>query len=198
MQYMFESDGHYLSVILKYRENNTSDSSKFLYMSIQGKVAEFIYAQRDTAGRFNFLLPADYKLRNLIIQPEHANNNMMLEIEPSFSWILSKTNTFKDSLTDHELDVFSGLSFNYQAEKIYGIISKKEAEINYSAKLQKGRFYGIPEMEIFLDDYISLPSMQEVFLSFCRELSSDQESRGMICVSLILLQAFFMMSRLLL
>jgi hypothetical protein len=162
-RYMFESDGHYLSVILKYRENTSSDSSNFLYMSIQGKVAEFIYAQRDTAGRFNFLLPVDYKLRNLIIQPEHANNNMMLEIEPSFSWVLPSAYCFKDTLTDHELDLFSALSFNYQAEKIYGIISKKEAEINYSAKLQKDRFYGTPEMEIFLDDYISLPSMQEVF-----------------------------------
>jgi hypothetical protein len=29
--------------------------------------------------------------------------------------------------------------------------------------LQKRRFYGIPEMEIFLDDYIRLPVMQEVF-----------------------------------
>ena len=29
--------------------------------------------------------------------------------------------------------------------------------------LKKRRFYGIPEMEIFLDDYIRLPVMQEVF-----------------------------------
>ena len=30
--------------------------------------------------------------------------------------------------------------------------------------LKKRRFYGIPEMEILLDDYIRLPSMEEVFI----------------------------------
>jgi hypothetical protein len=162
-QYRFESDGHFLSVKIRYREDNVPDSSDFLYMSIQGKVAEFNYAGRDTAGRFTFILPPDNKLRNLIIQPEHPDNNMILEIEPSFSWILPSTNSFKDTFTDSQLDVFSGLSFNYQAAKIYGTRLKKEAEIDDNGKLQKRRFYGIPEMEIFLDDYIKLPSMQEVF-----------------------------------
>jgi hypothetical protein len=161
--YSFESDGHYLSVLIKYREDNISDSSDYLYMSIQGKVAEFRYASRDTAGRFNFILPVDNTFRNLILQPEHANNNMILEIEPSFSWILPASYSFKDTLTDSQLDVFSKLSFNYQAAKIYGIRLKKEAGSNDNSSPKKRRFYGIPEMEVFLDDYISLPSMQEVF-----------------------------------
>jgi hypothetical protein len=59
--------------------------------------------------------------------------------------------------------VFSGLSFNYQAAKIYGIRLKKESETNDDSNLKKRRFYGIPEMEINLDDYIKLPTMQEVF-----------------------------------
>jgi hypothetical protein len=162
-RYSFETNGHYLSVIIKYREDNMSDSSDFLYMSIQGKVAEFKYASRDTAGRFNFILPVDNKTRNLIIQPEHANNNMVLEIEPSFSWKLPGSYSFKDTFTDSQLDMFSELSFNYQAIKIYGIKLKKEAEINDNSNLKKRRFYGIPEMEIFLDYFIKLPVMQEVF-----------------------------------
>jgi hypothetical protein len=59
--------------------------------------------------------------------------------------------------------VFSALSFNYQAVKIYGIKQRKEPEISESSVLKTRRFYGIPEMEVFLDDYISLPVMQEVF-----------------------------------
>jgi hypothetical protein len=162
-RYNFESNGHFLSVLIKYREDNKSDSSDFLYMSIQGKVAEFRYASRDTSGHFNFILPVDNKFRNLILQPEYANNNMILEIEPSFSWILPESHNYKDTLSDRELDTFSELSFNYQATKIYGIRLKKEAEINDDSHLKKRRFYGIPEMEIFLDNYIRLPSMQEVF-----------------------------------
>jgi hypothetical protein len=163
LQYSFESSGHYLSVMLKYRAGNISDSSKFLYMSIQGKVAEFRYASRDTADHFNFILPVDNKFRNLIFQPEHASNNMILEIEPSFSWKLPSSYCYRDTLNDSQLDIFSELSFNYQASKIYGIRLEKEVVTNDDVSLKKRRFYGIPEMEVFLDDYISLPSMQEVF-----------------------------------
>jgi hypothetical protein len=163
-RYSFESYGHILSGSIKYREGNISDSSDFLFMSVQGKVAEFRYADIDTAGRFSFILPVDNKFRNLILQPEHSNTNIILEIEPSFSRILPASHSFRDTFTDSQLDVFSELSFNYQVAKIYGIRSKKEPEINVNLDLKKRRFYGIPEMEILLDDYIKLPSMEEVFI----------------------------------
>jgi len=161
-QYSFESEGHYLSGRIKYRDSIT-DSSDFLFMSIQGKVADFKYAVIDTAGRFSFVMPVDDKMRNLILQPENANSNMALEIEPSFSWILPESHSFKDALSDSQLYVFSVLSFNYQAAKIYGTSLRKEAVSQSDNTFKKRRFYGIPEMEIFLDDYIRLPVMQEVF-----------------------------------
>jgi hypothetical protein len=162
-KYNFETNGHNLSLIIKYREDNVSDSSNFLYMSIQGKVAEFRYAGRDSTGRFTFNLPVDNKFRNLIVQPEHANKNMILEIEPSFSWIMPSTYSFSDTFSDSQLDVFSELSFNYQASRIYGIMLRKDIETDHERNMKKRRFYGIPEMEINLDDYIMLPTMQEVF-----------------------------------
>ena len=67
-------------------------------------------------------------------------------------------------MTDSLLDLFSGLSFNYQAGKIYSINLKNEKAKKETSKLKKRRFYGIPEMEIFLDDYIKLPTMEEVFI----------------------------------
>ena len=164
LKYRFESDGHYLSGKVKYREGNISDFSDFLYMSVQGKVAEFRYAGIDTAGRFSFVLPVDSRSRTLILQPDHATNNMMLEIEPSFSWIQPSSHYYKDILSDSIIEVFSELSFNYQAAKIYGTRTKKVNEINGKTETKKRRFYGIPEMEILLDDYIKLPSMEEVFL----------------------------------
>ena len=180
--YSFESVGHYLSVIVKYREGNVSDSANYINMSIQGKVAEFRYAGRDAAGRFTFILPVDSKFRNLILQPEHANNNIILEIEPSFSWILPVSNSFKDTLSDSQLDLFSELSFNYQAAKIYATRLKKEAGSDDNSSPKKRRFYGIPEMEVFLDEYISLPTMQEVFFELLpgiilRSRKSEYEMR---------------------
>lgn len=177
-QYSFESNGHFLTVIIKYRENNIPDSSDFVYMSIQGKVAEFDYAQRDSLGRFSFILPVDSRSRNLILQPEDANNNMILEIEPSFSRILPARGCFEDTITGSLLKLFSDLSFNYQAEKIYGISSRKAARMTDNNNLKKRRFYGIPEMEIKLDDYIKLPSMQEVFFELLPGINFISKKSG--------------------
>jgi len=164
LKYMAENDGHYLSGIIKYRDGNVSDSSDFLYMSVQGKVAEFRYSEIDSAGHFSFLLPVDNILRNLILQPEHANKKMILEIESPYSGIFPVSNTFKDAFTESRLEVFEELSFNYQLAKIYGIKSKKESDFKDNTDRKKRRFYGIPEMDIFLDEYIKLPSMEEVFI----------------------------------
>ncbi|MBG0859957.1 MAG: hypothetical protein IQL11_10660 [Bacteroidales bacterium] len=161
--YRFESEGHYLSVTVKHRGNLTTDSADFLYMSVKGKVAEFKYASRDSSGKFTFILPVDHILRYLIIQPEHATSDMMLEIEPSFSWKLAESITRKKILTDSQLEAFSTLSFNYQASRIYGTKLRRETEAPSDNNPRKRRFYGIPEMEIHLDDYIRLPTMQEVF-----------------------------------
>ncbi|HBZ22247.1 MAG TPA: hypothetical protein DEO60_14030 [Bacteroidales bacterium] len=162
-QIRFETNEHYLSGRIRYRESNTANSSHFLYMSVQGKVAEFDYAVIDTSGRFTFIMPLDNKSRNLILQPENANNNMILEIEPSFSRRLPVSQVIKESISDSLTSEFSELSFNYQAGKIYGTGLKKERVEKEENNNKKKRFYGIPEMEIFLDDYISLPVMQEVF-----------------------------------
>lgn len=162
-QYRFETDGHYLSVTIRFRDETISDPPDFLYMSIQGKIAEFNYANRDTSGCFIFILPVDGISRNLILQPEHANNNMILEIEPSFPGLLPASNIIRETFSESRHDLFSGLSFNYQASRIYGISLKKEALADDSSGLRKRRFYGIPEMEVFLDDYIKLPTIQEVF-----------------------------------
>jgi hypothetical protein len=162
-QIRFETNEHYLSGRVRYRESNTADSSHFLYMSVQGKVAEFDYAVIDTSGHFTFIMPLDNKSRNLILQPENANNNMILEIEPSFSRRLPVSQVIKESISDSLTSDFSVLSFNYQAGKIYGTGLKKTNVERVEKNFKKRRFYGIPEMEIFLDDYISLPVMQEVF-----------------------------------
>ncbi len=162
-RYAFEVDGHYLYGNVRYRDRTISDSSDFLFMSVQGKVAEFRYARIDSAGRFSFVLPVDSKSRNLILQPEHATRNMILEIEPSFPGIYPDSKAVREIIPDSLLEIFSGLSFNYQASRIYGTKLKEDIEETDNSLTKRRRFYGIPEMEVRLDDYIKLPTMQEVF-----------------------------------
>jgi hypothetical protein len=70
------------------------------------------------------------------------------------------------------------LSFNYQTSKIYGIKTTKVFERNDDNNLKRRRFYGIPEMEIKLDDYIKLPTMQEVFYELVTGVIIRQRKQG--------------------
>ncbi|MBW6500306.1 MAG: hypothetical protein K0B05_02835 [Bacteroidales bacterium] len=161
--YSFEQYGHNLSAGIRYREDKKSGNARILYMSVRGKIADFKYARRDNDGRFSFLLPADTLRRNLIIQPGYADNNMILELEPAFSGKLPESYSIRSVMTDSLVKLFSNLSFNYQASKIYGTTYRTGPVAGGAVARKTARFYGIPEMEVFLDDYISLPQMQEVF-----------------------------------
>ncbi|MBN2666977.1 MAG: hypothetical protein JXR67_10730 [Bacteroidales bacterium] len=161
--YKFESTGYYLSGSVRYRDSGPVDSSRFLYASVRGKTAEFYHARISPEGRFDLLLPADSRERILIIQPGNAGSNVVLEIDPAFPDLLPQLNYMRDTLNDKERNVFSELSFNFQAGKIYGIPTYKDNPAHPDNSTNKRRFYGIPEMEVSLDDYISLPVMQEVF-----------------------------------
>ena len=162
-KYGYEVKGHWLSLKIRYREGSPTDSSRYLFRSVQGKVAEFSYAERDTSGTYSFLLPVDEIERNFIIQTEIAGKNMSLEVEPSFSWQIPPSKTFPVQLADSILSIFSQLSFNYQASRIYNIVNYRKKPRPENIQTKKRRFYGIPEMEIILSDYITLPTMQEVF-----------------------------------
>ena len=162
-RYEFEKNGHHLTLSVRYRDRKVTDSAKFIYMSVQGKVAEFDYAIRDNEGRYTFTLPADGRMRNLILQARNANNNMVLEVEQPFPRVFSNTQTYREVLSGSWLDIFSAAVFNYQIAKIYKTEFKKEIQDFSGIDTKRRRFYGIPEMEVLLDDYISLPDMQEVF-----------------------------------
>lgn len=159
----YESEGHFLSFTIRRREENTAGRQNRLFMSVRGKVAWFRYAEMDSSGLFTFILPVDTRKRTYIIQPEIHGDEMSLAMESSFAPAMPEQQYFKDSLRGKEPEIFESLSFNHQANRIYGITYKKEKEERESGNNLIRRFYGIPEMEIILDDYIKLPDMTEVF-----------------------------------
>lgn len=155
--------GHYLSGSVRYREPGATDSSRFIYTSVRGKTAEFYHARIGTDGRFDLRLPADSRERVLIIQPGNAGSNVVLEIDPPFPQIQDQMVCTRDTLDEFQREIFNELSFNFQASGIYGIRLFKDNPAEPGKADRSRRFYGIPEMEVRLNDYISLPVMQEVF-----------------------------------
>ncbi|MGQ9619851.1 MAG: hypothetical protein ACUVTX_02565 [Bacteroidales bacterium] len=180
--YLFEKYGYYTYGLVWNRDTGRPDSSVVLYLSVPGKNAGFRYAVTDRVGRFNFLLPADNTIRKLIIQPADTARNIVLEVESPFLWKVPGSVCFTDSIPDAQFKQVSELSFNYQAARIYVTKFKKEVPYEEDRSVPVRRFYGIPELEVRLDDYIKLPVMQEVFFELVpgvrfRERRSGYEIR---------------------
>ena len=167
-RYSKETEEHYLSGRLISKNNVNADSIGCLFLSTPGKNAIFKYSRTGREGRFNFGLPIAEEVQDIIIQPEKTDGNSSVRIETSYSEeYFSSPETNNPTVGIPEM--ISGLSINYQVGKIYESRYLGEP-VNTLLKLpEPKRFYGKPDIEIRLADYIELPVMEEVFLKLLPE-----------------------------
>jgi hypothetical protein len=163
IRYKKETENHFLYGRLINKNTQVPDPDQFLFLSMPGKNATFQYARTDKNGDFTFTIPLDEKIKDLIIQPENAERNNNIKIETSFSdkypEIVPVIKTSGKAMT---LDN-SKLAVNYQVMKIYrsDVLPEKSSRLAFTGGTK--RFYGKPDIELVMDDYIKLPVMQEVF-----------------------------------
>lgn len=160
--YNYEHDYHYIDGHLFNRSLQTSESGRTLFLSIPGKNAFFQYAVTKPDGSFRFSIPVDEKIKDLIIQPEEVNPDNSIKITSSFSEKYPVTVSSRDLITEASSRYISGWKVNYQVNKIY---ETEDALTNTSSTAFRTpkRFYGKPDIELNMKDYIELPVMPEVF-----------------------------------
>jgi hypothetical protein len=140
-------------------------------LSTPGKQAGFRYAKTDKEGNFSFSIHIDEELKDLIIMPEDANNNHSIIIESSFSDKYNTSDNPVDSAISPVPSPISKWIVNYQVRKIYGI-TEREGPIDPPIRPVKPlRFYGKPDFELIMTDYIKLPVMEEVFFELLPHVS---------------------------
>lgn len=158
-----EHEVHFLRAKILDEKASLRKAPDFLWLSVRGKEAKFYYAKRAQSGIYTFALPPDPVMRNLIIQPEDAAEGMSVDILSPFTGSHLKPDKPHLAIPANLEEIFSEMSFNFQASRIYGLSDRKDSYSPEGETKRRRRFYGIPEMEVKLDDYIKLPSMQEVF-----------------------------------
>jgi hypothetical protein len=163
LSFNMEEDLHFLSGIVKQNGTILSGTENSLTLTIPGKIASYYHARINNEGYFSFPLPVDQILKNLVIQPGSRQENFSLEIQSSFSRNLPLSSSFKDSVPMVLSGIFSDIGARYQVNKIFEASVKKDAEPGQTISVPAKRFYGKPEIELIMDDYIKLPVMQEVF-----------------------------------
>ncbi len=159
LKYPAEIEDHFVTG--KLSSGAGSDSGKLVIMSIPGKIAGFQYARTDRNGNFSFKVPITMETYDLVIQPDEVLKNQTVVIETPYSDKYYKTIPDTTNMVINEEIV--NLGVNHQVRKIYAISYAGDTIYPSFPDFTKLRFYGKPDQELIMEDYITLPVMQEVF-----------------------------------
>jgi hypothetical protein len=139
------------------------DSGKYIFLSTPAKEAIFQYAITDSEGNFSFNINIDDLYKDLVIQPAEPGSNLSIKVNSPFS-----ENYFSSGSLDAPIDIntqsfVSKLSVDYQVSKIYEASYVFDSVSRMFPSRITKRFYGKPDIELIMADYIKLPVMEEVF-----------------------------------
>ncbi len=162
-KYKIEKEDHLLRGKLMANDLQPVHAGELVLMCIPGKEALFQYARTDNEGNFSFNIHIDEGLKDLIFMPDDISKNHKIIIESSFSDQYIKSEVSVDSAGSVIPQYISKLSVNQQVQKIYGINAVGNIMDLDIQPVKSSRFYGKPDIELVLADYISLPVMSEIF-----------------------------------
>ena len=162
-KYQVEKENHNLSGTLLTSNQQLAHPGEFLLLSSPGKVPVFQYARTDYKADFSFNVHIDEGFKDLIIQPDDTTKNNKIYIESSFSDQYLQSVISVDSISKPIPPYISKWSINYQVRMIYESSSEGELITSIDQPSKPKRFYGKPDVEIIMKDYVKLPVMEEVF-----------------------------------
>lgn len=169
--YPAEKENQYISGKLLTNILQPVKEDDILIMSVPGKEAFFQYTTTDTKGEFKFGANIDNEFKEYIIQPDLAGNNQKVYIKPSFSNQYLPVNVFIDSLKAADPSGIYRQIINYRVRKSYESSSVGEQHAQEIKPIKQKRFYGTPDFELNMKDYVALDSMQEVFFELIPRVS---------------------------
>jgi len=177
-KYMAEKEDHYLSGKLLTGVQKEADSARNVILSTPGKIAVFEYAKTDKQGSFTFKIHIDGKVNDLVIQPDAPTKYSYVRIESPFSDRYLASDISVDSTNKPVPDFISTWSVNHQVRKIYGTSSIGDPLKQSITIFRTRRFYGKPDTELNMKDYIKLPVMEEVFFELLPGVSLKNKKSG--------------------
>jgi len=177
-KYNMEKTDHYLTGKLLAADRKTGDVDKFVLLSVPGKTPVFQYARTDKNGNFNFKIHIDEKVHDLIVQPDVSANNQSVNIDVPFSDQYTKPESSVKTTIQPIPEYIPTWSVNLQVRKIFGSSSVGDSPSPSVSVPVIKRFYGKPDIELRMKDYIALPVMEEVFFELLPGVSLKNKKSG--------------------
>lgn len=171
LKYKAESEDHFLTGTLRDMERNVSLPDKIVLMCTPGKQPDFQYAITDKNGRFNFRVHIDEEKKDFILMPDKEQGNQKIITASSFSGEYTPSVPRVETPEGNAPLYIEDLSTNYQVRKIYGVTFSGGPMDPLFRPIKPVRFYGKPDIELIMANYILLPRMDEVFFELLPHVS---------------------------
>jgi len=163
LSYEPEKEEHFIEGLLLAEGQQIGFPGENIVMSVPGKVAQFQYTVTNHEAKFTLPVPLDNNTLEMILQPVDTLRNYRIFIESSFSDKYYTSNVVIDSLAEAAIPNVSKNSLNYQVGKIFGSSYTGDLLFPPAVPKKPRRFYGKPDVELILKDFIKLPTMEEIF-----------------------------------
>lgn len=177
-KYGMEKEDNLLLGKLVTNDQQPVHSSELILMCRPGKEASFQYARTDNEGNFSFNIHIDEVLKDLIIMPDDPVKKYKIIIESSFSDRYLQPEVSVDSSAGSIPPDISKLIVNHQVQKIFGTSAISPPVNPVFLPSLATRFYGKPDIELILADFISLPVMNEIFFELIPGVSLKRKKSG--------------------
>ncbi len=158
-----EEEGRYLSGRIINKNQKNSRENMVVLLSIPGKEAFFQYAIADKEGNFSFYIENDSLQKDLVIQVAGNPDDDLIRLNSPYWESYAAFNEVSENSLFEIPPYIREWSVNYQVGRVYGIKSMMVQVTPDRAFKIPFRFYGTPEFELKMADYILLPDMREVF-----------------------------------
>jgi hypothetical protein len=177
-KYGAEKEDHFFSGKLLSNDQSATVSSEYVLLCMPGREAGFQYAKTDEEGNFTFNVHIDEDLKDFIVMPDDAVKSHRIIIESSFADGDNRSEPPIDSTGKPAPFYISEWGVNYQVRKIYGVTDIGDTLDPKALPLRPVRFYGKPDQELIMADYVTLPEMKEVFFELLPHVSMKKKNSG--------------------
>ncbi|MBN2665804.1 MAG: hypothetical protein JXR67_04795 [Bacteroidales bacterium] len=178
LKYEAEKDHHFIRGQLLDRSGQGLAAGRYMFLAVPGENAAFQYSLTDNEGWFEFSLPIDERISDIIIQPENPRPDDVIRMEPAFYGRLQESERLPAFLAAKSGSHIVKWGVNYQLRRIFGTDSVLPPRISVLKAREVKRFYGKPEIELFMKDYIELPVMEEVFYELLEGIQLRSRKTG--------------------
>ena len=177
-----ETGGRYITVKQADISPVSSEGKQVAWLTSWGRFRSLQYAESDRDGSFRFFMDEKNDPEEVLIRSKESGQARPLKAEPEFSAERIIHSFTPDTSSFPPADRETGrITDRYQIQKIYSIADSLKAPAAKVRETAERRFYGTPDQEINLDDYISLTSMREIFFELVKRIvvRSDRDGGGL-------------------